>query len=256
MTVDYSRFDAIDTDSDDDGDASMQQGAASSPRGVPPSLPSRPPDNVMEDLEDYFERLDARRADTEAGSVAAAAAASVARFAEPDFACLEQSRGPGRRSSNAGECAICLAILAESEECVVLPCAAGHRFHSECARSWLSRNVTCPLCRVDVRAVIHRATAFGSPTATAGDAMGEEGGGGGGGGVSNSIDGASPSRRSFGFTRDGGVIARYMPRPPPELPRPSYIPADLRGIAELVEIEYPERGTARVWRLPRQDGRG
>lgn len=35
------------------------------------------------------------------------------------------------------------------QEALQLPCAAGHTFHDDCVRSWLSRNVTCPLCRVD-----------------------------------------------------------------------------------------------------------
>lgn len=35
------------------------------------------------------------------------------------------------------------------QEVVQLPCAARHTFHEDCARGWLSRNVTCPLCRVD-----------------------------------------------------------------------------------------------------------
>ena len=54
-----------------------------------------------------------------------------------------------------------------------------------------------------------------------------------------------------GRTRDGGVILRYEPTPPPDMPRPDYIPADQRHQAGYVEIEYPEHGVARVWRVPR-----
>lgn len=252
MPVDYSRFDNIDTDSDTDGDADARRAPQPSDANSPSAQP-RPPDNVMEDLEDYFERLDARRAEAEAASSAApfggvvrdedvAAAASVERFAEAELEQLERSTGPGERAGGgAGECAICLGTLGDAEECLVLPCAARHRFHAECARSWLSRGVTCPLCRVDVRSLVRTAWS-GSEAGTAEVAEAAEAA-------------AQPiplSPRSFGFTRDGGVITRYVPRPPPELPRPAYIPPELRGVAELVEIDYPDRGgTARVWRIPR-----
>ena len=62
---------------------------------------------------------------------------------------------------------------------------------------------------------------------------------------------APPSPRQLGRTRDGGVILRYEPTPPPDMPRPDYIPADQRHQAGYVEIEYPEHGVARVWRVPR-----
>eukprot|EP00927_Polykrikos_kofoidii_P036840 TRINITY_DN31070_c0_g1_i1.p1 TRINITY_DN31070_c0_g1~~TRINITY_DN31070_c0_g1_i1.p1 ORF type:complete len:191 (-),score=20.63 TRINITY_DN31070_c0_g1_i1:63-581(-) len=172
----------------------------------------------MDDLEDYFHRLDSRRA--EAGrTFSSEEAPSVERFDDEDFAALRRTEGLA-----GAECAICLAS-GLSGEVLELPCAAAHRFHEECARSWLLRNVTCPLCRVDVRALIR---ASSSPSST-----------------------RLPSPRAHGITRDGGVIARYDPHPPVEVARPSYIRPELHHLAELVEIEYPNQGTARVWRVPR-----
>ena len=63
---------------------------------------------------------------------------------------------------------------------------------------------------------------------------------------------APPSPRELGFTRDGGTILRFEPHPAPEIPRPSYISPELHESASLVEIEYPEQGVARVWRVPRE----
>eukprot|EP00928_Gymnodinium_smaydae_P029965 TRINITY_DN22414_c0_g1_i1.p1 TRINITY_DN22414_c0_g1~~TRINITY_DN22414_c0_g1_i1.p1 ORF type:complete len:230 (-),score=43.99 TRINITY_DN22414_c0_g1_i1:65-754(-) len=226
MPVDYSRFDGIgDTDSDD---ASGEQppwnlapgGLGADPSGgSAPAPPPRPPSEVLDDLEDYFQRLDARRAESEAS--AAAPPPSVERFDDEDFTALRSF--PAGAAFAGRECAVCLAFIEQDEELISLPCAAAHTFHAACARGWLDRNVTCPLCRVDVRSLV-RASSPRRP---------------------------QPSPRAFGRTRDGGVISRYDPHPPPGLPRPAYIPEDLRHVAELVEIEYPERGVARIWRIPR-----
>lgn len=227
-SLDYSRFDHIgDSDDDDEGPGPGLEGAPqellqalalqrAEAEGVPAAAP-QPPDNVLEDLEDYFERWDARRAGGTDPSESASAA-SVERFEGEDFALLDRLGGMG-----GAECAICLASGPEQEPAVALPCAARHRFHEECARGWFERNTTCPLCRVDVRCLVRAASPRRPP----------------------------PSPRGFGFTRDGGVIARYDPAPPPELPRPAYIPPELHTVAELVEIDYPDRGVARVWRVPR-----
>lgn len=230
MPVDYSRFDHIgDSDSDEE---------VRPPARVGPSLPAPPqaPGNVLEDLEDYFERLDAYRAEGATGLPSSAsdadgdgAPASVERFTDDDFANLRR-RTPGSAhrcedlESAEAECAICLSALHADEDAVILPCAAAHCFHTECARGWFERDVTCPLCRVDVR----RLTRAGSPRQ------------------------APMSPRAYGYTRDGGIIMSYVPRPPLDLPRPAYIDRELHGVAELVEINYPERGTARVWRVPRR----
>ncbi|CAK0877610.1 unnamed protein product [Prorocentrum cordatum] len=135
-SLDYSRFDHI-GDSDDD------EGPDPGPEGVPQELlqalalqaeaegaaaaAPRPPDNVLEDTVDYFERWDARRAGG-ADPSESASAASVERFEEDDFARLDQLAGLG-----GAECAICLASGSEQEPAVVLPCAARHRFHEESA---------------------------------------------------------------------------------------------------------------------------
>ena len=54
---DYSRFDHI-VDSSDEEEAAA------------PALPPRPPPNVLEDLEDYFRRLDERRSRSEPADAA------------------------------------------------------------------------------------------------------------------------------------------------------------------------------------------
>ncbi|CAL1142052.1 unnamed protein product [Cladocopium goreaui] len=233
--VDYSRFDHIDT-SDSEADEPAAWRNVSGP-GANPGASQGPPANVMEDLEDYFHRVDARRAEIEAEMATdgdSMGMPSVERFEDADFQALAR-----RNLESAAECAICLANVEVGEEAVQLPCAARHTFHDDCAREWLSRNVTCPLCRVDVRALV-RSERRGPAGDEAAAAPGEP---------------APGSPRAFGYTRDGGLIMRYDPRPPPEEERPPYIPPELHSVAELVEIEYPERGTARIWRVPRRISR-
>mmetsp|Transcript_54041 Transcript_54041/g.121400 ORF Transcript_54041/g.121400 Transcript_54041/m.121400 type:complete len:234 (-) Transcript_54041:23-724(-) len=229
--VDYSRFDHIDV-SDSDEDQGHESLPEAEPRGPPAETRPQAPDVVLDDLHDYFGRVDARRSEQEANAndfADALSVASVECFDAADLAALWTEKGPGPRGE---ECAICLSLPDRQEEVVVLPCAAAHRFHKTCAHEWLSRNVTCPLCRVDVRTLI-RATQTASGSST---------------------DRSSQlTPRSFGRTRDGGIIRRYEPHPPPELQRPWYIEPQHYNIAELVEIEYPERGTARIWRVPNVD---
>ncbi|CAE8617140.1 unnamed protein product, partial [Polarella glacialis] len=110
MPVDYSRFDHI-GDSDSDGEAT---GAV--PRAPVAEPQPAPPDEVMEDLEDYFQRLDARRAEAEEaearaglglgpGTGEAFEPPSVERFEEADLAAL----APSASSARSSECSICLA---------------------------------------------------------------------------------------------------------------------------------------------------
>lgn len=226
MPVDYSRFDHIGSESEEEPNPSTPVQAVLSTDEEGSPSPPRPPQGVMEDLEDYFERLDARRAEAlEQGEEPP----SVERFTEEDLGRLKRLKAA---AGCQAECAICIQGIEAADDCLQLPCAAQHTFHDECVRAWLSRNVTCPLCRVDVRQLVR---------ALPGSSRREDRSGMRG----------QPSPRAFGFTRDGGVIARYEPRPPPELLRPAYIPPQLHAVAELVEITYPERGTARVWRVPR-----
>ncbi|CAE7236492.1 PRMT10, partial [Symbiodinium pilosum] len=114
---------------------------------------------------------------------------SVERFDDADFHELVRCR-----ADDNTECAICLANMLPHEDAMQLPCAARHVFHEECVRSWLSRNVTCPLCRVDVRALVRRQS---RSQASAPPTHGDE---------------SQNSPRAFGYTRDGGVILRYDPR--------------------------------------------
>lgn len=223
--VDYSRFNGI-GDSDDDSPAPTRAPAPAAPR---------PPPNVMDDLEDYFRRMDERRAaaESEQAEAESVAPASVERFSDTELTALKTVQFAAGRSSYQ-DCSICLADFETGEEVVELPCAAKHLFHTECARAALSRSIYCPLCRVDVRTPV--AAAF----IAARDAAG-------------ATPDAPLSPRSLGFTRDGGVILRYEPNPAPEVPRPSYIPRALASDAGFVEIAYPETGVARVWRVPRQE---
>jgi len=58
-----------------------------------------------------------------------------------------------------GQCSVCLADLAASDEiikgapapqCIRMPC--GHRFHEKCLLQWLRSHNTCPVCRFAVEA--------------------------------------------------------------------------------------------------------
>lgn len=198
----YSRWDHI--DSDESGDEDDGQWLR---RGPPPA-------SVLEDLEDYFRRLDERM-----GSADSSGPVSVDRCSEDELGRL--SVVPFVRGAALfpyTDCAICLADFVDDEHVARLPCAAGHCFHVACARQMLSRSTLCPLCRVDVRQLL-------------------------------ALPERPPTRRAFGFTRDGGVIKRWEPNPPADMPRPSYIPAADRAHAGYVEIEYPSQGVARIWRV-------
>jgi hypothetical protein len=225
--INYSRFDHIGSSDEDD----------ESPRSRPRINPPQPPADVRDDLEDYFRRLDERRVDRDGAdtNVSDAVSASVERFTNAQIAQLksfEHEHSEAASSSSAhSECAICLGEFEVGQTLTALPCAAAHAFHADCVKSALARSVYCPLCRVDVRALMI---------------------------ATETTDVIDPSKmppltpRQLGFTRDGGVIQRYDPHPPAELPRPSYIPPHQAGRAELVEIFYPNHGMARVWRLPRE----
>jgi hypothetical protein len=210
--LDYSRFDGI-------GDSSDEESVRE-----PLSYPAQEgaPSNVLDDLEDYFRRLDERRRESQSVE----APPSVERFTAEEirtFPTVAYSTG------GYGECSVCLTDFAEGEKLTKLPCAAGHLLHVACADACLSRSVHCPLCRVDLRAIF----------------------------APSSQPSEQPERpvtpRQLGYTRDGGVILRYEPSPDPSIPRPSYVPLHLHDVASFVEIEYPDSGVARVWRVPRGD---
>ncbi|KAL4159881.1 hypothetical protein KRP22_000439 [Phytophthora ramorum] len=51
-------------------------------------------------------------------------------------------------------CAICMGeqrtVPLGTTDAVALELPCGHRFHSDCVRSWLTRRSTCPLCRFEL----------------------------------------------------------------------------------------------------------
>mmetsp|Transcript_35126 Transcript_35126/g.87596 ORF Transcript_35126/g.87596 Transcript_35126/m.87596 type:complete len:225 (+) Transcript_35126:184-858(+) len=218
QTTDYSRWDHFGSDDSDEEHVALPQ--------PPPQRPNRHveavPAHVLEDLEDYFRRLEERIATSGAGS----GPASVDRLSEEELGRLSVvPYVQGTAAFPYSDCAICLAEFASDEQVARLPCAAGHCFHVACARQMLGCSTLCPLCRVDVRQLLVPPE-------------------------------RPPTRRAFGFTRDGGVIKRYEPNPPADMPRPSYIPEAERARAGYVEIEYQSEGIARIWRVENRTGRG
>ena len=236
--VDYSRFDGI-VDSEDE-DAPREEQPVRPQRG-PSQLPSPSsgggaPTDIMDDLNDYFSRLEARRQEQiDAGQPPP----SVDRFTQSELETLPTFTFNASETQYE-ECSVCLNDFAPGEVLLKLPCAAQHLLHKGCAAACLTRSVLCPLCRVDLKQIM--------PTApTQHDAYA-------------SYDASHPREeaaerpltpRQLGFTRDGGVIQRYEPNPPADMPRPSYIPAALHHRASYVEIAYPA-GAARIWRVPRE----
>lgn len=174
---------------------------------------------------DYFRRIDeqqAEAADTPAGNHALP---SVERFSLNQINQLPKSVYHAASCAYT-ECSVCLSDFVEGERLTMLPCAAGHLLHTACAEGCLARSVFCPLCRVDLSAIL--------PS----DKPQRE--------VQPPL-----SPRQLGYTRDGGFILRYEPNPPQDMPRPDYIPTESHSTASFVEIQYPERGVARIWRVPR-----
>ncbi|KAH3877298.1 hypothetical protein DPMN_001161 [Dreissena polymorpha] len=53
-----------------------------------------------------------------------------------------------RKNMESSECNICMAEYEEGEILKILPCF--HSFHSMCIDKWISKNATCPICRVEV----------------------------------------------------------------------------------------------------------
>jgi hypothetical protein len=79
--INYSKFDHI-GDSDDEDEQPV----------TPPQARTQPPPNVMDDLEDYFRRMDERR--VEAGAPGGQAPASVDRLDESQLASLKSTTFP------------------------------------------------------------------------------------------------------------------------------------------------------------------
>lgn len=215
----YSRWDHI-VDSDDEK-------VDDEPPIAPRPAPIVPPLNIRDDLEDYFRRLDERLTRHEGGP------ADVDRFSDDELeALLEASSCAHAATSKYAECSICLAEFEAGEKVSRMPCAAKHTFHVSCVRRWLGSATNCPLCRVDLLP-IHRDSVKARPPSAS----------------RRSGSSPPPSPRALGFTRDGGTISRWEPSPPADVPRPDYVPPHLRDSAGYVEVEYPNQGVARVWRV-------
>ncbi|CAE8646454.1 unnamed protein product, partial [Polarella glacialis] len=228
--------------------ARQQQRAGAGAGGLPSSL--------QEDLEDYFARFDSvvRDASSSTGRQGPQSALlqselpSVPRFEAGDFARLRRTSCSAvtcgaRRGPVFTECAICLQSFDESRLTALLelPCSARHVFHGPCLKKWLAKSVQCPVCRVDVKALLPKVKALLPKVMTS---------------SASPASGSDKTRRPFnhqlmaGCTRDGGRVVRYEPNPPVAWPRPTYIPAHLRHLAQYLEVSYPGRGVARIWRLP------
>lgn len=57
---------------------------------------------------------------------------------------------------DSNTCSICLDEYCNGDELRILPCL--HSFHTHCIDSWLHRNATCPVCKLDINDPIWRAT--------------------------------------------------------------------------------------------------
>jgi len=196
------------------------------------------PNALLEDLEDYFDRLDAsqRRGNGGSGPTAAEVAPTVPRFYEQDFARLRRVCVSGAAATGV-DCAVCLQGVRLGDELFELPCEGRHRFHVRCLRTWLAKSVQCPICRTDVRATL-RAAAPAPATVPPGPRR------------SFSAESRTMARQPVRRTRDGGRIVCYESQPPDDWQRPAYIPAHLHHLAQYLEVSYPNRGIARIWRVP------
>ena len=55
----------------------------------------------------------------------------------------------GEEEEGVNTCSICLVELENNTTiCSIKKC--NHTFHLTCVRSWLNRNLTCPICREDI----------------------------------------------------------------------------------------------------------
>lgn len=60
-------------------------------------------------------------------------------------------------SAGKTQCQICFSDYSEGEQLRMLPCL--HDYHVQCIDRWLTKNVTCPICRAD----ISQSTGFADP---------------------------------------------------------------------------------------------
>lgn len=47
-------------------------------------------------------------------------------------------------------CCFCLEVFAESDDVTELKCDSRHIFHTDCLKSWVAKNQSCPVCRAQM----------------------------------------------------------------------------------------------------------
>lgn len=62
------------------------------------------------------------------------------------------------------ECSICLIEFNENDRCRQLPC--DHIFHTQCIDQWFTVSVLCPMCKRNIRAILHGEEDIGLRTTT------------------------------------------------------------------------------------------
>jgi hypothetical protein len=44
-------------------------------------------------------------------------------------------------------CVICIELVEDGDEVLLLNCPGNHVFHSQCIKTWLKKKIVCPLCK-------------------------------------------------------------------------------------------------------------
>lgn len=97
-------------------------------------------------LEDYMRFLERRSNNMNRG----ASQDTIERFTFP-----HKYKKVKQESDEEGDkCTICLSEFEDSEDVRRLPCM--HLFHKACVDQWLSSNKRCPICRVDIEALLNK----------------------------------------------------------------------------------------------------
>ncbi|CAH9100735.1 unnamed protein product [Cuscuta europaea] len=83
---------------------------------------------------------------------------NISNATESSIATLEKVK-----STEKGECAICLEDMEVNEMVTRMPC--DHKFHGDCIVQWLGKGHVCPLCRFEMPVATTVAAMDGHPTA-------------------------------------------------------------------------------------------
>lgn len=250
--------------------AALQRGQSAG-QGLPPA--------VLEDLEDYFDRLDAAhyRDGAEAGVAvgagaeggAPAEAVSVPRFSPEDFErllvfskeCRAAASQPPSPVAAAGAAPGLLAVVGASavaegggsedaSECHICLDALGHNARDQVCVPCPARHRFHKRCLRNwlarsVQCPVCRADIL-APLPAAPPATPT---------VQPTIrrgrSAPPPTTGGGPRTRAGGRVVRYEANPPASWPRPAYIPTHLAHLAQYLEVSYVGQGSARIWRVPR-----